>query len=110
MASGKIATGGEVATHTALDADIVHIGRGLLFSLGCIQALRWHTNICPTGVTTQNPVASVGTQPGRQGVRVLSWIRTRLRRRLRRAGQRPLRPRQASESATYADFPILFRV
>ena len=40
IASGKIATGGEVATHIALGADLVHIARGFMFSLGCIQALR----------------------------------------------------------------------
>ena len=28
---------------------------GTSFSLGCIQALRCHTNTCPTGVTTHNP-------------------------------------------------------
>jgi glutamate synthase domain-containing protein 2 len=26
-----------------------------MFSLGCIQALRCHTNSCPTGITTHNP-------------------------------------------------------
>jgi glutamate synthase domain-containing protein 2 len=26
-----------------------------MFALGCIQALRCHTNTCPTGVTTHNP-------------------------------------------------------
>ncbi len=25
-----------------------------MFSLGCIQALRCHTNTCPTGITTHN--------------------------------------------------------
>ena len=25
-----------------------------MFALGCIQALRCHTNACPTGVTTHN--------------------------------------------------------
>jgi hypothetical protein len=45
-ASGKIATGGDLATHLALGADLVHIGRGFLFSIGCIQALRCHTNTC----------------------------------------------------------------
>jgi glutamate synthase domain-containing protein 2 len=34
IASGKIATGGEVATHIALGADLVRIGREFLFSIG----------------------------------------------------------------------------
>jgi glutamate synthase domain-containing protein 2 len=73
IASGKIATGGEVATHIALGADIVHIGRGLLFSLGCIQALRCHTNTCPTGVTTQNRWLQSGLNPADKSVRVFNY-------------------------------------
>jgi hypothetical protein len=73
MASGKIATGGEVATHIALGADIVHIGRGFLFSLGCIQALRCHTNTCPTGVTTQNRWLQSGLNPADKSVRVFNY-------------------------------------
>jgi glutamate synthase domain-containing protein 2 len=73
MASGKIATGGEVATHIALGADIVHIARGFLFSIGCIQALRCHTNTCPTGVTTQNRWLQSGLNPADKSVRVLNY-------------------------------------
>ena len=73
MASGKIATGGEVATHIALGADLVHIARGFLFSIGCIQALRCHTNTCPTGVTTQNRWLQSGLNPEDKGVRVLNY-------------------------------------
>ncbi|MES2771308.1 MAG: glutamate synthase-related protein, partial [Pseudomonadota bacterium] len=36
-------------------ADFVNTARGFMFSLGCIQALRCHTNSCPTGITTHNP-------------------------------------------------------
>lgn len=73
IASGKIATGGEVATHIALGADLIHIGRGFLFSIGCIQALRCHTNTCPTGVTTQNRWLQSGLDPMDKGVRVASY-------------------------------------
>ena len=73
IASGKIATGGEVATHIALGADLVHIGRGFLFSIGCIQAMRCHTNTCPTGVTTQNRWLQSGLDPADKGVRVRNY-------------------------------------
>ena len=76
MAAGKIATGGEVATHIAMGADIVHIGRGFLFSIGCIQALRCHTNTCPTGVTTQNRWLQSGLNPADKRVRVLNYALT----------------------------------
>ena len=73
IAAGKIATGGEVATHLAIGADLVHIGRGFLFSIGCIQALRCHTNTCPTGVTTQNRWLQAGLDPADKGVRVANY-------------------------------------
>ena len=66
IASGKIATAGDVAIHIALGADLVHIGRGFLFSIGCIQALRCHTNTCPTGVTTQSRWLQSGLDPDGQ--------------------------------------------
>jgi glutamate synthase domain-containing protein 2 len=73
IASGKIATGGEVATHIALGADLVHIARGFMFSIGCIQALRCHTNSCPTGVATQNRWLQAGLDPADKGVRVANY-------------------------------------
>jgi glutamate synthase domain-containing protein 2 len=73
IASGKIATGGEVAVHMALGADLVHIGRGFLFSIGCIQALRCHTNTCPTGITTQNRWLQSGLDPADKGARVANY-------------------------------------
>ena len=73
MASGQIATGGEVATHIALGADIVHIARGFMFSIGCIQALRCHTNTCPAGVATQNRWLQAGLDPTNKAVRVRNY-------------------------------------
>jgi glutamate synthase domain-containing protein 2 len=73
IASGKIATGADVATHIALGADLVHIGRGFLFSLGCIQAMRCHTNTCPTGVATQSRWLQAGLDPADKGVRVRNY-------------------------------------
>ncbi|HET9372235.1 MAG TPA: glutamate synthase-related protein, partial [Vicinamibacterales bacterium] len=73
IAAGRIATAGEVATHLALGADLVHIGRGFLLAIGCIQAMRCHTNACPTGVTTQNRWLQSGLDPADKGVRVRNY-------------------------------------
>ncbi len=73
IASGRIATGGEVATHIALGADLVNIGRGFLLSIGCIQALRCHTNTCPAGVTTQNRWLQRGLDPADKAVKVANY-------------------------------------
>jgi glutamate synthase domain-containing protein 2 len=51
----------------------VHIARGFMFSLGCIQALRCHTNTCPTGVATQNQWLQSGLDPADKGVRVANY-------------------------------------
>ncbi len=52
IASGKLLIPGAVAWALAAGADFVQCGRGFMFSLGCIQALKCHKNTCPTGVTT----------------------------------------------------------
>jgi len=54
VASGKLVTSARVAWALACGADFVNTARGFLFALGGIQALRCHTNTCPTGVTTHN--------------------------------------------------------
>lgn len=73
IVSGKIATGGEAALHLAMGADLVHIGRGFLLSIGCIQALRCHTNTCPAGVTTQNRWLQSGLDPKDKAARVANY-------------------------------------
>src|SRR6185436_18950760 len=54
IAAGRVANGADAALAMALGADLVNVARAFLFSLGCIQALRCHTNECPTGVATQS--------------------------------------------------------
>ncbi len=52
FASGKLLTPDKIAYALALGADFVNIARGLMFSVGCIQAQVCHTNNCPVGVAT----------------------------------------------------------
>ena len=54
IAAGRVATGADAAVVMALGADLVSVARAFLFSIGCIQALKCHTNECPTGVATQS--------------------------------------------------------
>jgi glutamate synthase domain-containing protein 2 len=56
--SGKIVTGFDIARAMALGADWCNSARGFMFALGCIQSLSCHTDKCPTGVATQDPVRS----------------------------------------------------
>jgi len=54
IATGKLLLPGAVAWALAAGADFVQCGRGFMFSLGCIQAMKCHRNTCPTGVTTHD--------------------------------------------------------
>ncbi|HDR47066.1 MAG TPA: FMN-binding glutamate synthase family protein, partial [Geoalkalibacter subterraneus] len=54
IASGKITTGFHLLSKIALGADLCNSARGMMFSLGCIQALKCNTNQCPTGIATQS--------------------------------------------------------
>jgi len=38
----------------AYGADVVESARAAMLAIGCIQALKCHTNHCPTGITTNN--------------------------------------------------------
>ena len=55
-AAGKITTAFDMARVMAIGADWCNSARGFMFALGCIQSLSCHTDHCPTGVTTQDPM------------------------------------------------------
>ena len=55
-ASGKITTAFDMARIMALGADWCNAARGFMFAVGCIQAQQCHTDRCPTGVATQDPL------------------------------------------------------
>lgn len=55
-ASGKIISAFDIASVLALGADWANSARGFMFAIGCIQAQSCHTNRCPTGVATQDPL------------------------------------------------------
>jgi glutamate synthase domain-containing protein 2 len=59
-ASGKIVSGFSMAANLALGADWCNAARAFMFALGCVQSMRCHTNRCPTGVTTNDPVLQRG--------------------------------------------------
>lgn len=55
-AAGKVVSAFDVVRMMALGADWCNSARGFMFALGCIQAQHCHTDHCPTGVATQDPV------------------------------------------------------
>ena len=73
MAAGQLVTSARAAWALACGADFVNSARGFMFALGCIQALRCHTNTCPTGITTHNPRLQRGLVMEEKFERVASY-------------------------------------
>jgi glutamate synthase domain-containing protein 2 len=73
FASGKILTGFDVIKSLALGADTCYSARGMMLSLGCIQALLCNQNKCPTGVATQDKMLAKGLDPHDKGHRVANF-------------------------------------
>jgi len=70
ICSGKIITGFHLVKHLALGADLCNSARGMMFALGCIQALKCNTNKCPSGVATQDKDLMAGLDVATKAVRV----------------------------------------
>ena len=70
IASGKVITGFDIIRNLSLGADLCNSARGMMFALGCIQALECHANTCPTGVATQNPDLMKGLVTEEKSIRV----------------------------------------
>ncbi|SJZ50383.1 FMN-binding glutamate synthase family protein [Sediminibacterium ginsengisoli] len=54
IAAGKIITGFDILKALALGASACYSARGMMFALGCIQALKCDSDKCPAGVATQD--------------------------------------------------------
>jgi hypothetical protein len=74
-ASGKIVSGFSMAANLALGADWCNAARAFMFALGCVQSMRCHTNRCPTGVTTNDPVLQRGLVVALKAQRVAGFQR-----------------------------------
>ncbi|WP_316800830.1 FMN-binding glutamate synthase family protein [Pedobacter frigidisoli] len=73
IASGKVATGFDLVKNIALGADMCNAARGMMFALGCIQALECNSNTCPTGVATQDQSLMKGLVVEDKKVRVKNF-------------------------------------
>lgn len=69
-AAGKIVSAFDIARALSLGADWCNSARGYMFAIGCIQAQACHTNHCPVGVTTQDPLRQKALNVGDKSKRV----------------------------------------
>lgn len=78
-ASGKLIHAFDIARAFALGADWCNSARGFMFSVGCIQAQACHTNHCPVGVTTQDPLRQRALVVPEKAPRVANFHRNTMR-------------------------------
>lgn len=73
IAAGKIITAFDILKVMALGASVCYSSRGMMMSLGCIQALICDSGRCPVGVATQDPTLYSGLDPSDKKVRVANF-------------------------------------
>jgi glutamate synthase domain-containing protein 2 len=78
-AAGKIVSAFDIARTLALGADWCNAARGFMFSIGCIQAQSCHTNRCPVGIATQDPVRQRAIDVGDKSDRVARFHRNTMK-------------------------------
>jgi glutamate synthase domain-containing protein 2 len=74
VGSGRLGLPETALGAMALGCDMINVGRTAMFSIGCIQAQRCHTDRCPTGVATQNPRLGRGLDPDLKSVRCAYYL------------------------------------
>jgi glutamate synthase domain-containing protein 2 len=76
--AGKVITAFDIVRMMALGGDWCNAGRGFMMALGCIQAQTCHTGMCPTGVTTQDPLRERALVVPDKAQRVFNFHRSTL--------------------------------
>jgi glutamate synthase domain-containing protein 2 len=71
--SGKIISAFDITRACAIGADWCNSARGFMFAVGCIQARTCHTDLCPTGVATQDEMRQKALDPDDKGHRVFNY-------------------------------------
>lgn len=78
IASGRIITAFDILKALALGAGACYSARGMMMSLGCIQALKCDSGECPVGIATQQPSLYKGLSVTDKRVRVANFHRNTL--------------------------------
>jgi glutamate synthase domain-containing protein 2 len=77
--AGKVFDGHTLAANMALGADWCNAARAFMFSVGCVQTKKCHTDRCPTGVATQNRWRQAGLVVADKAPRVHRYHENTLR-------------------------------
>ena len=79
LASGKIISAFDIAKNISLGADACYSARGMMFALGCIQALQCDSGKCPVGIATQDKSLYQGLDITDKRVRVANFHKNTLK-------------------------------
>jgi glutamate synthase domain-containing protein 2 len=74
VGAGRLGFPDEALVALALGCDMINVGREAMLSIGCIQAMRCHTDRCPTGVATQSRWLMRGLDPDLKSSRAASYL------------------------------------
>ena len=73
IAAGKIISGFDLLKVIALGADLCYSARGMMMSLGCIQALQCDSGKCPVGIATQEKFLTKGIVVQDKRIRIKNY-------------------------------------
>ena len=76
IASGMLATADKMALALSLGADLITVARAAMNTVGCINAGKCHTNMCPVGVTSHLPHLEAGVVVEEKRFRTANYLRT----------------------------------
>lgn len=72
--SGKLGFPVDALFASALGCDLIAVGREAMMAIGCIQAQRCHTGICPAGIATHHPWLMKGLDPQLKAARLANYL------------------------------------
>ena len=76
FASGMLATADKMAIALSLGADFIYVARAAMNTVGCINAAKCHTNLCPVGITSHLPHLEKGLVVEEKRFRTANYLRT----------------------------------
>lgn len=76
IASGMLATADKMAIALSLGADLIYVARAAMNTVGCINAGKCNTNLCPVGITSHLPHLEAGVVVEEKRFRTANYLRT----------------------------------
>ncbi len=74
IGSGKLGFPDRAIVAMAMGCDLVNVAREAMLSIGCIQAMKCHTDHCPSGVATHNRWLQRGVVPEVNADRLVGYF------------------------------------